>query len=43
MLWESEGIEITAAITSEHLRPGMKILDGKTRRVKLDRNVIITS
>jgi hypothetical protein len=36
VLWEAKRVEITAAITSEHLRPGTKILDGKARRVKLD-------
>ena len=43
VLWEPKGIEITGALTSEHLRPGVKILDGKANRVKFNGNVVVTS
>jgi hypothetical protein len=36
MLWKTEGIEVATAFTSEHLHPGRKSLDRKTRGVKLD-------
>jgi hypothetical protein len=42
VVWEPEWVEITAALTSEHLRPGRKVLNGKTKRVKFNRNIIIT-
>jgi hypothetical protein len=38
-----ERVEIAAALTSEHLLPGRKILYGKTRRVKFNRHIVITS
>jgi hypothetical protein len=43
MMWEAEWVEVAATFTSEHLRPGRKILDRETRRVKLDGNIVITS
>ena len=36
-------VEFAAAVTSEHLRPGTKILDREARGVKLDRHIVITS
>jgi hypothetical protein len=38
MVWEAERIKIAAAFTSSR-----KILNGKTRGVKLDRNIVIVS
>jgi hypothetical protein len=43
VVWEPERVEIAAALTSEHLRPGRKILYGKTRRVKFNGHIVITS
>ena len=41
MMREPKRIEVAHALTSEHLRPGTKILNGETNRVKLDRNIIV--
>jgi hypothetical protein len=43
MTRKTKRIKIAAAVTSEHLRLGRKILNGKTRRVKFDRNIVIAS
>jgi hypothetical protein len=43
MMWKPEGVEFAAALTSEHLLPGRKILYGETRRVKFDGDIVITS
>jgi hypothetical protein len=43
MMREPKRVEVTHALTSKHLRPGMKILNEETNRVKFDRNVIVTS
>jgi len=43
MRWKAEGVEIAAALTSEHLLPGRKILYGETRGVKFNGNIVITS
>jgi len=39
---QAQRVEITMAITSEHLRPGRKILDRKTGGVKFNRDIVIT-
>jgi len=36
MMRKTERIEIAAALTSEHLRPGKKILDRETRWIKFN-------
>jgi hypothetical protein len=41
MVRKTQGVEIAAALTSEHLLPGRKILYGKTRWVKFNGNIII--
>ena len=38
-----QGVEIAATVTAEENRPGTKILDRETKRIKFDRNVIVTS
>jgi hypothetical protein len=38
---KAERIEVTGAVTSEHLRLGWKILYRKTMGVKFDGNIII--
>jgi len=43
MMRKTERVEIAAALTSEHLRPGKKIHYRETRRIKFNGNVIITS
>ena len=36
-------VELAGAVTSENDRPGVKILNRKTKRVKLNGNRVITS
>jgi len=40
---QAQRVEIAMAITSEHLRPGRKILDRKTKRIKCNEDIVITS
>ena len=39
---QAQRVEIAMAITSEHLRPGRKILDRKNGGVKFNRDIVIT-
>ena len=39
---KAKRVEVTMAVTTEHLHPGRKILDRETMGVKLDRDIIIT-
>ena len=39
---KAKRVEVAMAVTSEHLRPGRKILDRETMGVKLDGDIIIT-
>jgi hypothetical protein len=43
MLGKTQGVEVAAALTSEHLLPGGKILYRETGWIKLNGNIIITS